>query len=340
MWLLPEWCVSSSARRTLFRRPPRALAAASSWTRPRCTHRVRGRSGRRPHRQGSRSSVPRFHPMALVRSGSTQATSGQYGGDFYWNGGSSQITPSETSVWLGPLATNYFGFLLVCGKPACSQLAGLGEILVSEIVLGVHETVGPSMSASGLWQASGWVRGTWPLGFSGDSPSGLCAMYATLGGQSLPGSSSSQSPWTWHQCDAPAAERLGCDRGLRPGREDAGAERLGRGRQHCRLQQDRLYRQPAADDLAVGPEPGTGNRRHSVRDRDRGRGAVGCRTGSRARSTAAAAQWYPGATPRCRSAASARTRCAATPRTTRSRVMGVMASPAQPRSRCRSACRP
>ena len=61
------------------------------------------------------------------------------------------------------------------------------------------------MTASGLWQASGWVRGTWPLGFSGDSPSGLCAMYATLGGQSLPGSSSSQSPWMWHQCDAPAA---------------------------------------------------------------------------------------------------------------------------------------
>ena len=79
------------------------------------------------------------------------------------------------------------------------------SISVSEIVLAVHETVGPSMSASGLWQATGWVRGTWPLGFSGDSPSGLCAMYASLDGQSLPGSSSSQSPWMWHQCDAPAA---------------------------------------------------------------------------------------------------------------------------------------
>ncbi len=63
----------------------------------------------------------------------------------------------------------------------------------------------PSMSASGLWQSTGWVRGTWPLGFSGDLPSGLCAMYASLAGQSLPGSSSSQSPWEWHQCDAPPA---------------------------------------------------------------------------------------------------------------------------------------
>ncbi len=61
------------------------------------------------------------------------------------------------------------------------------------------------VSVNGLWQSTGWVRGTWPLGFSGDSPSGLCAMYASLAGQSLPGSSSAQTPWEWHQCDAPAA---------------------------------------------------------------------------------------------------------------------------------------
>ena len=180
---------------------------------------------------------------------------GQYGGEFYWDGGSSQIASGETSVWLGPLATNYFGFLLVCGKPTCTELAGLGEISVSDIVLAAHETVGPSMSASGLWQTTGWVRGTWPLGFSGDSPSGLCAMYASLGGQSLPGSSSSQSPWMWHQCDAPAASDSVVTERLWPGCEDSGAERFRRGRQHGRLRQDRLHRQPAADDLVVGPEP-------------------------------------------------------------------------------------
>jgi hypothetical protein len=144
-------------------------------------------------------------PPDLNSVGVNEGKDGQYGGDFYWNGGSSAITPDESSVWLGPMASSYFGFLLVCGKPTCTELDGLGSISAAEIVLGVHETVGPSMTASGLWQASGWVRGTWPLGFSGDSPSGLCAMYATLGGQSLPGSSSSQSPWMWHQCDAPAA---------------------------------------------------------------------------------------------------------------------------------------
>jgi hypothetical protein len=144
-------------------------------------------------------------PAELYSLGVNVGSSGQYGGDFYWQGGSSNITPGETSLWVGPLASSYFGFLLVCGKPTCSGLAGPGEITVGEIVLAVHETTGPTMTASGLWQQGGWLRGTWPLGFSGDSPSGLCAMYATLGGQSLPGSSSSQSPWMWHQCDAPAA---------------------------------------------------------------------------------------------------------------------------------------
>jgi hypothetical protein len=144
-------------------------------------------------------------PGGLSSLGVNDGTYGQYGGDFYWAGGSSLITPGESSLWVGPLATSYFGFLLVCGKPGCSETAGLGEISVSDIVLAVHETVAPSMTASGLWQASGWVRGTWPLGFWGDSPSGLCAMSASLNGQSLPGSSSAQNPSVWHQCGAATA---------------------------------------------------------------------------------------------------------------------------------------
>lgn len=144
-------------------------------------------------------------PGGLGSLGVNAGSDGQYGGDFYWSGGSSQIASGETSVWLGPMASSYFGFLIVCGKPGCSELDGLGRISATEIVLGVHETSGPYMRASGLWQASGWVRGTWPLTFVGDAPSGLCAMRATLGGQSLPGSSSQQQPWMWHQCDAPDA---------------------------------------------------------------------------------------------------------------------------------------
>ena len=174
-------------------------------------------------------------PQALLSVGVNVGSTGQYGGDFYWEGGSSNIAPGETSLWVGPLASNYFGFLLVCGKPTCSGLAGPGEISIGEIVLGVHETVGPSMSASGLWQASGWVRGTWPLGFSGDSPSGLCAMYATPWGPVAARQQFVSEPVDVASVRCPGGQRFGRDRWLWPGCEDAGAERLGRGRQQRRL---------------------------------------------------------------------------------------------------------
>ncbi len=67
------------------------------------------------------------------------------------------------------------------------------------------ETQGPSLTApSGLWQAPGWVRGTWRLNFSGDSPSGICSLAASINGLSVPGSSSLVNPSAWHQCAAPA----------------------------------------------------------------------------------------------------------------------------------------
>ncbi|MGI8506177.1 MAG: hypothetical protein ACR2MK_05115, partial [Solirubrobacteraceae bacterium] len=128
---------------------------------------------------------------------------GQYGGDFYWSGGSSNITPGERGALVGPFTSSYFGILLVCVRSTCKVSAGNGDIYVTQITLAVHETVAPSLSApDGLWQANGWVRGTWTLHFSGDSPSGLCGLVADVGGHALPGSSSSEDPSTWHQCRA------------------------------------------------------------------------------------------------------------------------------------------
>ncbi len=49
----------------------------------------------------------------------------------------------------------------------------------------------------------GWVRGDWPVHFYGDSPSGLCALSASLNGQPLPGwSASTRNATVWHQCSA------------------------------------------------------------------------------------------------------------------------------------------
>ena len=59
------------------------------------------------------------------------------------------------------------------------------------------------MSAgTGLWQSVGWIRGNWPLQFTGDSPSGMCSLGAQLAGQALPGSSASPDQTQWHQCSA------------------------------------------------------------------------------------------------------------------------------------------
>jgi hypothetical protein len=59
----------------------------------------------------------------------------------------------------------------------------------------------------GLWQAPGWVRGSWPLHFYGDSPSGLCNLSASLDGQSIPGTSSPVNQAAWHQCNAAAVDQ-------------------------------------------------------------------------------------------------------------------------------------
>ncbi len=134
---------------------------------------------------------------------------GVYGGDFYWNGGNSLITITESPApGFAPLASHEFGFLLVCGQNPCAPDSISPEsthIAMTQIALYVQETVGPNLvSPDGLWQSSGWVRGDWNLHFYGDSPSGLCSLGATINGQSVANSNSPQDTTVWHQCSAPA----------------------------------------------------------------------------------------------------------------------------------------
>jgi hypothetical protein len=142
-------------------------------------------------------------PAGLLSSQYVNAgNSGDYGGDFYWSGGSSNITPGETSASFSGLASREFGFQLVCGKPTCNS-PNFPDINVIALILTARDTSGPSLSSpSGLWQASGWIRGRWTLAFSGDSPSGMCSLTAQLANQPLPGSSSTANITVWHQCAA------------------------------------------------------------------------------------------------------------------------------------------
>jgi hypothetical protein len=131
-------------------------------------------------------------------------TAGDFGGGFYWQGGGIETTDqtdqntSVGMVFASP--SSYFGIQLLCGKSTCTEPA---QLAVAALSLYVRETVGPSLDApTGLWQSTGWVRGSWPFFVWGNSPSGLCSLSATLNGSLINQTSAQQDVSTWHQCAA------------------------------------------------------------------------------------------------------------------------------------------
>ncbi len=131
---------------------------------------------------------------------------GGWGGGFYWGGGGFNVndsTPQNPNFgWVFAAPSRYFGLQLVCGKASCSEPA---EIDAGSIALYVRETQGPTFSATGLWQTSGWVRGTWPFTASSDSPSGACTLSAALNGDTVASSTTtSQNNTVWKQCPGEA----------------------------------------------------------------------------------------------------------------------------------------
>jgi hypothetical protein len=142
---------------------------------------------------------------ASVPNGSLSAIiDGGWSGGPYWRGGSANVTTNtQGGTWSG-FASPFFGFELACASSCAAP--GNAAVDVMAVSLNVRETVGPSFTApGGLWQANGWVRGGWPLDFSGDSPSGVCALSGTLNGIAFNGTSVAPATTaTWHQCSVPA----------------------------------------------------------------------------------------------------------------------------------------
>jgi hypothetical protein len=140
-----------------------------------------------------------------------------WGGGFYWSGGGVSTFDGETGwssgATTGPRftwptgGTPYFGWQVVCGVSPCSD-GGYQWLSVELLELNMQETSGPYLVApDGLWQTTGWIRGSWPLDFYGDSPSGLCDMTATLNGQTVATSNSDRNSAVWHQCEASAVSQ-------------------------------------------------------------------------------------------------------------------------------------
>jgi hypothetical protein len=136
-----------------------------------------------------------------------------YVADFLWQGGSGcvgDVTPPAGRFAQGGFASSYLGFGIRCAPSQGGSCRADSDMQVMDIALQVHETQGPWLEATGgLWTAPGWVRGDWPLGFQGDSPSGLCTLSATLNGIAIPGTASSvRTATVWHQCSSPAYSEI------------------------------------------------------------------------------------------------------------------------------------
>jgi hypothetical protein len=148
---------------------------------------------------------------ATVPTGSLAAVkidkNDSYRGRFYWAGGSRSAHDGQTSLFIGPFASRYFGWQLTCtAKPFCHSNGN--RLSVGDIALAVEETTRPALVApQGLWRASGWVRGDWKLQFYGRSPAGLCEIVASINGLDVASSVSNRNASVWHQCNAQAIDQ-------------------------------------------------------------------------------------------------------------------------------------
>jgi hypothetical protein len=130
-----------------------------------------------------------------------------YRGRFFWKGGSRPVHDDESSSFIGPFVSRYFGWAIACDRhPSCRSATS--KLDVGDIALNVDETTPPRLVApTGLWQASGWIRGTWTLYFYGTSAAGICGLSARISGLQVASSSSGRNQSLWHQCKSPAIDQ-------------------------------------------------------------------------------------------------------------------------------------
>ena len=128
-----------------------------------------------------------------------------WGGGFYWQGGGAGAHAGEIAFSSPTILSSYFGWQIICGWSKCDGATKPGEISILGLEIEAGEVSGPAVSTApgSLGASSGWVRGSWPIAFSADGPSGACQLAATLSGLSVSQPlNEPQSQTTWHQCSA------------------------------------------------------------------------------------------------------------------------------------------
>jgi hypothetical protein len=150
---------------------------------------------------------------------------------FFWSGGNQVITSGghccggmDYGVGINRSDLNgsrYFGFQTTCYATACSPPL-ISELLdVRGIDLQAVDSTPPTLSAPGtanLWAQEGkFVRGTWPADFQARDDSGICGMYVTVDGQTIPGPLDAHpDQGSWTQCPSPLTMNQAVDTSLYP----------------------------------------------------------------------------------------------------------------------------
>jgi hypothetical protein len=141
-------------------------------------------------------------------------TAGGWAGD--WKVGGQTIALANTTSEPGGIGGRGFGPSQATGtlfgwSIQCRAAGGCSNdgdlIQVGSVTLQAQETQGPTMSApTGLWASSGYVWGNWTVAVTGNGPSGVCDLSASLDGHALPGATSrTPDQSVWDQCDGQAS---------------------------------------------------------------------------------------------------------------------------------------
>ena len=125
-----------------------------------------------------------------------------YYGAFNWDGGvSAQITDNFKvyGCCQNNFSSQHLSWAITCRfASGCtsSPIMTIGQIDVT-----LSEAQSPSIGGGGaLWGASGWIRGTWPIGAGASDPSGVCRTTVVLGPLTLAGPGGTPSTGGYQQC--------------------------------------------------------------------------------------------------------------------------------------------
>jgi hypothetical protein len=134
------------------------------------------------------------------------------------------------------LSTGGLGLITVCSVfPSCGGLSAATEWSAIRITIDDY-TAASISNRSGLWGQGGWVRGSWPVGFSASDSTGIRTMMARVDEEAVGGAGRWQAQDDWPcQPDGNITRAAPCDHGTRSFSRTLDTTTLGNGRHDLSL---------------------------------------------------------------------------------------------------------